>query len=770
MIRNFLRFAPLFVGLFCPFFRLVGAEHQDARQPPHFVFRRIFLSDSATRVFLLRLPPRAAPVAVDNLPLLSTPEFAEFIRKFLGTEITRDSLVSLVNGITDYAHRHGQPRVSVTLPPQNVANGDVHLVVVLGRYNLQRLILSDTDAHAAAVVPGPKSGQIIVDHEPVLDTQAFARDMTPHFGQPITAESIDAIGNDIAAYVKSRGDILAHIGAPRQDVSQGVLRLGVTIGRFPLRRVVIAETPREAASAVVPANAGFAYAANFPLFATDDFRRLVARYIGLPISRDRIVQLRNDVSAYVKRHDRLAVAVPDPEVNLARGEVRMSVVIARYGQIQFRGNRWFSSQLLAGSLGFKAGDEIRVSELEAAVNRTNQNPFRHVDVLLNGLTSTAAANGDVPIAVQETEIAPYRATFSYDDTGNDVLGNDHYTGAFTVGDLWGLDHQFSYQYTTADNNREYQSQLANYRAPLPWHDYIVLAAAYSDYDAAYDEGVFHLEGDNVVLDGRYVHPIFGDDWSLELSLGFDYKQISTRLLYGSIAYPVIDTVNTIGQYTAGATYVQHDKTGSWVAGFTLNASPGDFNARNTDARFQGNLATDPTTGQPIGGPEAQARYLYGTGTMQRIFLLPDDFQLWIRGQGQLSSARLLSSERMAIGGEATVRGYDERIMDGDEGWQFSTELRSPALRLHVPFTPERYARLENRVLAFFDDGRVDYRHPRPDDFPLSRLTSTGVGLRTSWASNFSLAFDYGWQLKSTGPGVLAQPNRSRGHLQATLSY
>lgn len=768
MILKILRSAAVFFAGCVVFPRLVGAEHPSSAPQPPFHFRQIVLSDSPTRVFLIRLNPHGPPIAVDNLPLLATRDFAAYIAPFIGREITEASLNELVNGITAYVHGKGQPLVNVSLPPQNVSDGHVHIVVVIGRYNLGRLIISNSESKAAHYVPGPNDGQIVVQDDPALATQAFAKAMAPHFGQPITDENVNAIAGDIDAYAVARGQIVADIGVPRQDVSTGALRLSVTLGDFPLRRVVIAETPAEAEATVIPSGAGTVVAPHFPLFESRDFRRLLARYVGKPISRDGVVRLRADISAYVKNHDRIALAVPPPQVDLQGGVLRMSVLIARYGDIQFRGNRWFSSKLLAGSLGFKAGQEIQVSELEAAVNRTNQNPFRHVDVLINGLNAPPTS-GDVPIAVTEQETLPLRASVSYDDTGNDLIGNNHYTAAVTVGNLWGWDHQLSYQYTTTDDPKDYSSQVFNYRAPLPWHDYIVAAGAYSAYNVGYGaDNVLQLKGDEAVLDGRYVHPIFGDTWSLELSVGFDYKQISTDLEFAG--FPYLNTVNSIAQYTSGATYVQHDASGSWIAGFTVNASPGGFNARNTSARFQGNVAPDPTTGQPIGGPEAEARYVYETANVQRVFLLPSDFQLWIRGQGQLASARLLSSERMAIGGEATVRGYNERIMSGDEGWDFSTELRSPAWGWHVPFTPRRYARLENRVLAFFDDGRVDYRHPRPDDSPLSRLTSAGVGLRSSWAANFSLLFDYGWQLKSTGTGAFAQPNRSRAHIQATLSY
>jgi hemolysin activation/secretion protein len=166
--------------------------------------------------------------------------------------------------------------------------------------------------------------------------------------------------------------------------------------------------------------------------------------------------------------------------------------------------------------------------------------------------------------------------------------------------------------------------------------------------------------------------------------------------------------------------------------------------------------------------EAQARYMYGNAFVQRLEYLPDDFQFLIRSQAQLSSARLVGTERLSIGGAATVRGYNERIMSGDEGWTLTTEVRSPAWKQEIPFTGTRYVPVESRLLAFYDDGRVDYRHPNPTDVPLYRLSSAGLGVRINWAANFSVSADYGWQLNSTNP--FPQPNRGRFHLQGAISY
>jgi len=86
----------------------------------------------------------------------------------------------------------------------------------------------------------------------------------------------------------------------------------------------------------------------------------------------------------------------------------------------------------------------------------------------------------------------------------------------------------------------------------------------------------------------------------------------------------------------------------------------------------------------------------------------------------------------------------------------------------MPLTMPKTARpLLSRPVVFWDYARVSIKHPYAAMAPLDPIMSTGVGIRSNLASNFSLAADYGWQLLST---TFAQPRTSRGDIQVTLAY
>jgi hemolysin activation/secretion protein len=132
----------------------------------------------------------------------------------------------------------------------------------------------------------------------------------------------------------------------------------------------------------------------------------------------------------------------------------------------------------------------------------------------------------------------------------------------------------------------------------------------------------------------------------------------------------------------------------------------------------------------------------------------------------VSDANLTPSEQLGLGGYDTVRGYDEREVNSDEGYLFNIELRTPSMSIGKRFGWTRW-KDQLQFLAFWDYG-VGYDHTllpgEPSDTPLSAV---GAGLRFTIDSNVSVRADYGFQLHKTG---LDREHGSRGDIGVVISY
>jgi hemolysin activation/secretion protein len=239
-----------------------------------------------------------------------------------------------------------------------------------------------------------------------------------------------------------------------------------------------------------------------------------------------------------------------------------------------------------------------------------------------------------------------------------------------------------------------------------------------------------------------------------VAVGFDFKRSDNNLLAGGTN--VLQNSSTdISQFVLSYTGMLPDPLGRTSFGLEFNYSPGNFLGANTDADF-GKLRNG-----------AKANYFYTRINATRLTKLPWDFSWVINGWAQFSTERLLPSEELALGGYNTVRGYDERVVTGDNGWIVSNEIRTPAMLLGN-ILEIREGRDELQFLGFFDCGGVRVVHANTSDGsnPNKTLLSAGAGLRYTVSRHLSFRCDYGFPLAEKA----INERSSRVHLGALLSF
>jgi hemolysin activation/secretion protein len=133
----------------------------------------------------------------------------------------------------------------------------------------------------------------------------------------------------------------------------------------------------------------------------------------------------------------------------------------------------------------------------------------------------------------------------------------------------------------------------------------------------------------------------------------------------------------------------------------------------------------------------------------------------------MANGNLLPSEQLTIGGGSSVRGFRENVFAGDQAFVFTADLLMPTWKQQVPYFSKRRGPLETRFLVFYDAASSEAKVSFELDPKRKPLASTGVGVRMSLASNFSLTADYGWQLTHLPYEV---EEHSRGHIKVTFAY
>ena len=124
-----------------------------------------------------------------------------------------------------------------------------------------------------------------------------------------------------------------------------------------------------------------------------------------------------------------------------------------------------------------------------------------------------------------------------------------------------------------------------------------------------------------------------------------------------------------------------------------------------------------------------------------------DWLILGRITGQVSSERLLFSETLGLGGFETLRGFDERASNADQGWIANIEFGPKTLRWGCEDDPRTL-----RPYTFMDLGNGYLSDPLPGEDAYTFVASTGVGFRYTMSDRLSARFDWGYGFEDFGSG------------------
>ena len=511
------------------------------------------------------------------------------------------------------------------------------------------------------------------------------------------------------------------------------------------------------------------YAKGIPMMKTAGFKALIRPYLGQPLTRDTMLTLQKDIVLYYRQHGRPIVDVLYPPQEVSNGVLHVILMESKLENIKVEYSRetassqsanvvtkvatngWTPPKYILDQVHLHAGSAVDMNTLQTDLDWLNRNPFRKVDVFF----APGASLGQSAMTLQAREKCyPLEAHVGYDNTGTRYTDFNRINVGFDWGKTFGLmDHVFTYQFVADPALDHLRAHTASYTIPLPWRHELRFMGYYLDVDADITPELKQT-GASYQTSMRYAIPMpYIGKYQHEFSTGLDIKSEDSNLAIGGT--PVSFPRTEIFQVAFGYTGALGDPLGVTKVGLQLYYSPGGVGSRNNDEAFQ-QARTDAT-----------ADYVYGRLQLERQTRLPANFTWVMRGGYQRASGNLLPTEEWGLGGYATVRGYHEREVNTDNGWQVSNELRSPELSPLADWCKWGYAQDKLQLLAFFDYGWGQLMQKAPSDsYDQRELSSVGCGFRYTARKNLEIRFDYGWQLRR----YTEIEYGSAWHLAATMRF
>jgi len=449
------------------------------------------------------------------------------------------------------------------------------------------------------------------------------------------------------------------------------------------------------------------------------------------------------------------VLIQVPSQDISKGILQLVITVAKVGKISATGAKYFSDEKIANYIQLQPGEEINSKVINRDLFWINRNPFRNVNIIY----SPGEEMGTTDIELLINDRYPLRVYTGIDNTGNKVTDRNRLFAGFNCGKLFGTDQQLSYQFTTSDNFKDFRSHTVYYDAPLPWRHYFVLFGGYSHVEGTfYSPSVsgtsFTNKGSSWQASFRYDIPLYPNNAFLhEFTFGFDFKRTNNNLELGGI--PIVGKHVNLTQLMAGYNlgYENTPITTSFeVEGFY---SPGRWISDQTNAAYQTIRAF------------AKSKYVYLRSSYTLVWRFFKKWAFYNYLRGQVATENLLPSEEFGVGGYNTVRGYPERVLNGDNAFIYNFEIRTPSVGI-IDSIRSKSAKWNDQfqLLAFFDFGWVNKHKKTAFEKKSYHALSVGPGVRYNIVPYLTTRLDYGYQLKRLD----LIGSRHRLHFSVVLGY
>ncbi|WP_194847763.1 ShlB/FhaC/HecB family hemolysin secretion/activation protein [Candidatus Neptunochlamydia vexilliferae] len=468
---------------------------------------------------------------------------------------------------------------------------------------------------------------------------------------------------------------------------------------------------------------------------------LGSRFLNKPLSQEQLQEIKGAIAVYYEKKGHPFVEVIIPPQEVTEGVLQVLIHESTLGGIETTGNRWTSSGKMIDNIHLEVGEPIDTNTLNADLAFLNRNPFRQTNAVF--MEGKMAGTTDLELVTKE--LRPFRIYAGIDNRGNKAYGKLRQFGGFNWGNFLGLGQTLSYQITTSvDKITDLIAHAGYYEVPLPYRQALVCFGGYSRIKNGEVGAESRNEGHNVQASGRYHFPLFarGKHYN-DFSIGFDFKESNNNALLSED--PVFVNITNLSQFLINYQYQSGWPWGTILADLGVYFSPARMFSHQSEKAYQ------------LLAPGARPKYFYVKGELSSRFHLPMCFGISFRFSGQIANQNLLPSEQEGLGGFDTVRGYRERILNGDDAIFSSIEFTAPPLSIlgwKVACKKETIDKLT--FLAFIDYGWAQVHKKVKDPFTGQLLTPStsyivgvGPGVRYFIDPYLNLAAYWGFRLHKT---------------------
>ena len=394
-------------------------------------------------------------------------------------------------------------------------------------------------------------------------------------------------------------------------------------------------------------------------------------FIGRPLSRKRISQIETAIVQAYRRAGLPFVDVSTPPQDISGGRLQIRVVEFQLGKIKVTGTTAADAAHIKRALRVAAGRPVEATLLSQDLDWLNRYPFRSLSASFSQGDQLAVTD----LSLSATRSRPFTVYAGYANSGSPATGEDRYFLGAQVGLPLLRDATLSYQLTGSrdfwddrgrvldDPHPLYLSQGGRLAVPIAARQALELTISAVETNQPAQTFVIRSVTTEATLGYRWAG---SDLWRVlpgDFNIGIEAKRQHRDSLFGDVS--VASGAVSVYQALAGWSGSWTDAGGRTDVDATIHVSPGGLSPGDRSAAYQAFTQ----------GRVRRADYTYLNADLNRTSLLPWRLVLSTAMSAQVAGAALPDSERVALGGVQSVRGYT--LDDGayDDGFIARNELR-----------------------------------------------------------------------------------------------
>ena len=456
-------------------------------------------------------------------------------------------------------------------------------------------------------------------------------------------------------------------------------------------------------------------------------RRILDAQIGQPITLRQLNKMARDIILEYRRCKLPIVDVIIPEQRITTGTLYIVVVESCIGSVKIQSGCFHDCQDLAKWIECtRVGNRIYEPNIESDLFWLNQSPFYRTNVDFQ----KGSQPGTTDVIYKVRDIRPIRGYIGIDDSGVQTLNYGRFFAGAQVANLAGRGGVLGYQYTSDEDFRLLQAHSASYLQSINRDWAFQTFGSYAMVRPMMSFGLSQT-GESYQLGTTLKrHLIFDRAQQRNINFGYDFKSTNNALEFDQTR--ISQSNADLFQLRLGIDdYIRYDIDQYRVMRFDTFTGPGgSLTGANSTAAFN--------TIRPGTGPD----YFYARAYLESANLIGDNWLMATRLTGQAASRRLLFSETLGLGGFDTVRGFDQRSFNADDGVIANFELGPRTYRWGCQHNPQVC-----RAYSFIDMGNGYVRNARPGENAYAFIISTGVGARYQMSDRLIARFDLGTAIR-----------------------